>query len=285
MSGDSDSSHSDQEEWLALEAGIQWLSPRGEALAKLAAVGALGLYVLGFVVAVLHYSRYGVSPLVLQYQTIVAAGISLLVSLVPGFLLGRKLKHVRGRVVVAGNIVVLVGIVLLVYFIRRSRIDPMGLLGLGLFSFITANLGIATTRNSLNYTALAAILSVLAYPFTVYPNFPWPGGSGAPTLVHAFALPETEPPAIQDQWLKLGCRGWQQPTEGKPACRRVYLIYETADHVYVELGEWDGRCPRTDSVDEDHFSVSLQSAPRRCSQRIANALVDRLEIPPSLSAK
>ena len=196
--------------------------------------GALFLYAIGFIIASLHYSRFGVSPSTFSISLMLSSGVSML--LVTGIFygLGRQLRHLEGP---SHALEVILSIPFAILLLAIFFVFRVGFLIYALICLTHGLIGGRLAYSSLlgdefrfaraPQTIMAFLLVIFLYGVLGYPNISQTLGGGAP----------------QPVMLELSSKSSTKIGEA----RRVYEIMSTDSHLHLALEPENP--PSRDSLD------------------------------------
>jgi hypothetical protein len=270
-----------------------------ELASKASIVCTLAVYVVGFVVTTWYYSRLGVPSRALSHETYLGAGILCTTLIAVSVVFGIGARSMAGAAGPQGR--VSRWLATASHYALWALFACIGGLAIGslwaaaFMIALTLLVGVAPTHNvpsvdhgvvlfvaGLTKVSLIAAFPIAAFALVVFPRVPAQFGGGQPVELASVTVSPGTPASGAKGWMVVSCASFPVPAAGVLVCRRFFRIYETAEHVYLGVGEWDGACPATtDDAWSDVLSRlprrRLDQAPRRCAKRVANSLLPDFE--------
>lgn len=258
-----------------------------ELVGKGAVACSLVAYLIGFLVVVPHYARFGVPVAVLSHQTYLITGLSWLVLTGALWVAGRFLRvllrmtlHPELRRHVLGSLSwVTVPSILVSQTHRTTYLPKLGYAGaVFLYAAIwgdhVPNIEGLTlsTMWSLTHSMFPFIGLIGLFSRYVLPDLPAEYGGAPITELSAIQLEaDGKITAVHDSWANIVCRNSiYQLASYAQGCRRIYRVHESAEHLYLLIEERAGVCSS-----KRH---SPEADANTCLVRLAQKEAPRLEM-------
>jgi hypothetical protein len=276
-----------------------------ELVTKLAVLGSVAVYLMGFIVAVHWYTKSGVPVSALTHDVFLAAGVqfavvclSALSPLLAYFLTAqppspaaspeaptagfRRLLHrIRGGLPLLGTVLVLLSLPQMAVF-HLTGASSFG--HSALFVVVTFGWGLLTIRMwrkdrsdavwKFGLLAVGVVWGATYFSTFLYSRSPrWLGGARPQLLVRHD--PTTDDPTLGDASVR--CDSIASGPETR--CRTVYLVYWDEKYTYMAITEATTPCAPAKGVKPASWDDDIDTGARLCYVRLAAEKLSPLRIP------